>query len=97
MNLTQQQANAVNGAVWLFGLAALFATGFWWPGIMFVIGVSGVVQSMVRGHGLFYGLQTSLWAFGLGIWAIFHYHIAVFFVILGVITLLGAFVKPPFI
>ena len=94
--LSGQQVAAIEGAVWMFGLAALFATGFWWPGIMFVIGVSSLVAGLARGHG-WAALQGAVWCIGFGAWAMLHYNIAVLFVILGLSTLAGAFRRPPFL
>ncbi len=94
MFLNQERARAVISAVWLFGLAALFYTGYWWPGILFVIGLSAIVEGFVKGQG-WYALQGGLWALGIGIWAIFDFRLAVLFVLLGLSVLLGAFVRPP--
>ena len=47
MRLTTQQANAITGAVWLVGLGILLVTGFWWPGILFLVGVGSVAQGLV--------------------------------------------------
>jgi hypothetical protein len=94
MYLDQSRASAIIGAIWLFGLAALFYTGYWWPGIMFVIGLAAIVEGLVHGHG-WYALQGGLWAIGIGAWALFDFSLAVLFVLLGISVLLGAFVRPP--
>ncbi len=94
MHLDQERADAVDSAVWLIGIGVLFATGYWWPGIMFLLGIASIVQGFVEGRG-WYAFQGSLWAFGIGLWAALHYSIAVLFVFLGVSVLLGAFVRPP--
>ncbi len=94
MRLTPQQVNAVSGAIWLIGIGALFATGWWWPGIMFVIGTSSVVQGIVAGRG-WYAFQAGLWSFGIGVWAMTGFNLAVLFVLLAVSGMLAAFVRPP--
>ena len=33
MRLQKEQAHAITAAVWLFGMAALFYTNRWWPGL----------------------------------------------------------------
>jgi hypothetical protein len=38
--------SALNGLVWLFGLAFLFSTGLWWPGILILIGLSMIVGTL---------------------------------------------------
>lgn len=96
MYLDQQRANAIIGATWLFGIAALFYTGFWWPGILFVVGVSSIIEGLVRGQG-WYAFQGGLWAIGIGVWAIFDFRLAVLFVLLGCSVLLSGFVRPPWL
>lgn len=36
--------------VFLIGLAVLFITGFWWPGIMFVLGIAMLVRTVSEGR-----------------------------------------------
>ena len=46
-----QRANAVTGGIWLIGLGVLFATRFWFPGILFLAGITAIVQGSARGAG----------------------------------------------
>ena len=39
---------AIHAAVWLIGLAILLRTGDWWPGILVLIAISGIVEAMIR-------------------------------------------------
>jgi len=39
---------ALNGLVWLFGLAFLFTTGWWWPGILILVGLSMMFSAIGR-------------------------------------------------
>jgi hypothetical protein len=39
---------SIHGAVWLIGLAILFWKGWWWPGILVLIAISGVVEAVFR-------------------------------------------------
>ena len=34
--------------IWLLGLAFLFLTDWWWPGILFIIGISAIVGALAR-------------------------------------------------
>jgi hypothetical protein len=96
MAINNQQANAITGAVWLLGLAAMFSTHYWWPGIMFVIGVSALIEGLARRQG-WAALQGSLWAFGIAIWVMMGYGIAILFVILAISVLSNAFLPPAFL
>lgn len=42
------EAQAVQSAIWMIGLGILFLTGWWWPGIMIVIGISMVAGALAR-------------------------------------------------
>ena len=94
MNLTSHQANAICSAVWLVGIGILIVTGFWWPGIMFVIGANSIVQGLVGGRG-WYAFQGGVWSIGIGVWAMTNYNMLVLFCLLAISGLVGAFFKPP--
>ena len=46
----QKQASAISGGIFLIGLGVLLFTGWWWPGIMLVIGLSGGSELIFRGQ-----------------------------------------------
>jgi hypothetical protein len=94
MLLHREQAHAINAAVWLFGLGALFYTGRWWPGILLVIAASVIAEGLAQGKS-WCMLQSATWLVGLFAWATFDFALWVLFVILGTSVLLGAFVPPP--
>lgn len=94
MELSDQRAGQVTGGIWLIGLGLLFYTGHWWPGIMFVIGASSIVQGLVEGRG-WYAFQGGLWCIAIGVWAYYHFNIALFFVVLGASMIVMALVRPP--
>ena len=94
MRLTSQQANAITSAVLLVGIGILFTTGYWWPGIMFLIGTSAIVQGLVAGRG-WYSLQAGLWSIGIGVWALVGYGLLVLLVVIALSGLIAAFFKPP--
>ena len=95
MHLGDERVNQITGAVWLIGLGILFATNFWWPGVLFLVGAGALAQGLAEGRG-WYALQGSLWAFGLGVAFLLGAHfIAAVLITLGLSMLLGAIVRPP--
>ena len=38
---------SIHGAVWLIGLAILAAKDWWWPGILVLVAISGIVEAML--------------------------------------------------
>jgi hypothetical protein len=94
VKLNSAQAAAISSAVWLVGIGVLIVTGWWWPGMMFVIGVGAIIQGFVDGRG-WYALQGGFWSLGIGAWALSGYNILVLFILIAFSGLLGAFVRPP--
>jgi hypothetical protein len=94
VTLNQHQANAVTSALCLVGIGTLIVTGWWWPGIMFLIGVSSIVQGFVGGRG-WYAWQAGLWTIGIGVWVLASYNILVLFCLVALSGLVGAFCRPP--
>ena len=94
MAMSSERAGQLTGGVWLIGLGLLFYTHYWWPGIMFVIGASAIVEGLVKGRG-WYAFQAGFWSIAIGVWAVFEFNIAVFFVALGLSMVLMALVRPP--
>lgn len=45
----KKQASAVSGGIFLISLGILIFTGWWWPGIMFAIGLSSGAELVFRG------------------------------------------------
>ena len=39
---------SIHGAIWLIGLAILFWKGWWWPGILVLMAISGIAESLIR-------------------------------------------------
>ena len=94
MVMSSERAGELMGGVWLIGLGILFFTGWWWPGIMFVIGVSAILQGLVEGRG-WYSFQGGFWSIAIGVWVLLHYNIAVLFVAMGLSMVVLALVRPP--
>ncbi|MBK8035019.1 MAG: hypothetical protein J0M07_16000 [Anaerolineae bacterium] len=46
---SKQRSEQIFGGSFLIGLAILFITGYWWPGIMFVIGLSMLIRTVTEG------------------------------------------------
>jgi hypothetical protein len=38
---------SIQGAIWLIGLALLFWKGWWWPGILVLVAISGITESLI--------------------------------------------------
>jgi hypothetical protein len=93
MDDSKQRRRAVIGGLWLIGLGILFATRAWWPGIMFVIAATAIVEGYFNGQPWF-GIQAGYWSAFIGVWALIGYSIVFLFVGLGVSSILGALIKP---
>jgi hydrogenase/urease accessory protein HupE len=96
MRLHPQQAHAISSGVWLIGFGVLFATGYWWPGILILCGITAIVEGWARGQG-WYALQGGIWLIMFAVWAMLHFNIAVLFVALGLSMISSAFVRPSFL
>ncbi len=40
--------NKIQGALWLLGLALIAWKGWWWPGMLVLIAISGLIQAAIR-------------------------------------------------
>lgn len=90
---TAERADAVTGGVWLIGLGLLLATGYWFPGIFFLIGITGIIEGSARGGG-WQVVHGSLWILLFACWAVVKFSITVLFVGLGLYAIIGALAKP---
>jgi len=93
MQYHSQQANAITGGVWLIGLGVLFATHFWWPGIVILIAVTSIVQGWSFGRP-WDGLHAAFWMILIAVWGVFRFSMAFFFVALGLYVIFSALFKP---
>jgi len=93
MHNHSKQANAITGGVWLIGLGVLFATRFWFPGILILIAITSLVQGWSLGRR-WDGLHVAFWMILIAVWAIFKFSMAFFFVALGLYVIFSALVKP---
>ncbi|MEO1289105.1 MAG: hypothetical protein AAFV93_15175 [Chloroflexota bacterium] len=60
------KAEHVSGAIFMIGLGLLFVTGWWFPGILFVIGASTMASALVDNHP-WQSATGALWMFGIGV------------------------------
>ncbi len=47
--MSEKRAGEIFGGTFLIGLAVIFLTGWWWPGILYVAGVSMIVRTVASG------------------------------------------------
>lgn len=94
----QRRASSISGGIFLISLGVLLYTGWWWPGIMFAIGLSGGAELIFRGKTL-RGISTLAFfcAIPIAIWVIQEAEIPwslvgpLVLIGIGVITLVKAF------
>ncbi len=65
MNEKQEKATQVGTGVFFVGLGLLFLTGWWWPGIMFVIAASILARTLAEGER-WQSATGALWLIGIG-------------------------------
>jgi hypothetical protein len=90
---TVERANAVTGGIWLIGLGVLMATGFWWPGILFLVGITAIVEGSARGAG-WQPIHGGLLMLLLTCWALLRFSIIALLVAMGFYVIIAALIKP---
>ncbi|MAS35192.1 MAG: hypothetical protein CL610_14365 [Anaerolineaceae bacterium] len=86
--VSKARADQVSGGVFLIGLALLFMTGYWWPGILFVIGASTMARGVAEGRD-WYSVPGGLWMIGLGLVFAFGFNWPLLLILIGVSMLFG--------
>ncbi|MFN8376537.1 MAG: hypothetical protein U0694_27160 [Anaerolineae bacterium] len=94
MDSVQKRSGEISTGVFLIGLAILFMTGYWWPGIMFVIGISSIARALGEGKA-WYAAQGGLWAIGIGLVFAIGFSLPLLLIMIGISMLLGFRFKPP--
>ncbi|MYE27813.1 MAG: hypothetical protein F4X87_11505 [Chloroflexi bacterium] len=61
-----EKASQVGTGVFFVGLGLLFFTGWWWPGIMFVIAASMLAGTIAAGES-WTSATGALWLIGIGV------------------------------
>ena len=54
----KKRGSAISGGIFLISLGVLIITDWWWPGIMFALGLSGGAELIFRGK-IWRGLEPS--------------------------------------
>lgn len=67
----KRRASSISGGIFLISLGILLFTGWWWPGIMFAIGLAGGAELVFQGKTL-RGIGTLLFfcAIPIIVWVI---------------------------
>lgn len=47
--MSEKRAGEIFSGTFLIGLAALFLSGWWWPGILYVAGIAMLVRTVAQG------------------------------------------------
>jgi hypothetical protein len=86
--IDKTRADQVSGGVFLIGLALLFITGYWWPGILFLIGASSMARGVAEGRD-WYSIPGGLWMIGLGLVFAFGFSWPLLLILIGVSMIFG--------
>lgn len=92
---SKQRADQIAGGVTLIGVALLFATGYWWPGVLFVGGASALARGLAEGRE-WYSVQGALWMIGIGLVFALGFSLPLLLIVVGLSMLLGYQFRPPF-
>lgn len=85
--------DGLTGGIWLIGLAVLFMTGWWWPGILVLVGLSSLFSGLAHapgGAGRLGAVQGAAWMIGLAIIAANNWWWPGMLVLVGISAALGA-------
>lgn len=66
--MNEKRANEIFGGIFLVGMAILFLLNWWWPGILFVIGISMMARAVAQGRSW---IDERAGLFALAIGAVF--------------------------
>jgi Double zinc ribbon len=83
----------IGGGAFLIGIAVLALTGWWWPGILVILGISALASSVVGGRP-WAGLQGALWLFGIAFIAQFNLWWPGILILVGVSAIMGSIWRP---
>jgi hypothetical protein len=91
MQISRARAGQITGGVFLIGLGLLFALGWFWPGILYLIGTTSIVEGLTQPEGRRRSgpLQGGLFMIGLGVVFTLGFNLPLLLIILGVMTILG--------
>ncbi len=86
--VSKAHSQQISGGVFLIGLALVFMTGYWFPGILFVIGASTIARGMAEGQE-WYNVQGGVWMIGLGLVFAIGFSLPLLLILVGASMLLG--------
>lgn len=85
---SKRSGDQFGGGIFLIGLALLFMTGYWWPGLLFVIGASNIARGMAEGRE-WYNVSGGIGLIGLGIVFAIGFNLPLILLMIGLATLFG--------
>lgn len=89
----------ISGGIFLIGIAVLAVTGWWWPGILVVLGLTSLLGGILSGHpgaSRWAGIQGAVFMFGLALVAAFNLWWPGMLVLVGLMAIVGAVLRPKF-
>jgi hypothetical protein len=84
---TRKRADQIGGGVFLIGLAVLFMTGNFFPGILIVIGLAGLASEAAKGKR--WQSSGALVIVGIGLVFTFGFSLPLLLIIAGIALLMG--------
>ena len=84
----RRRASSISGGIFLISLGILLFTGWWWPGIMFAIGLAGGAELVFQGKTL-RGIGTLLFFCAIPIFVWIVQEVAVPWGVVGPLLLIG--------
>ncbi|MBN2471766.1 MAG: hypothetical protein JXN59_13680 [Anaerolineae bacterium] len=93
--VSEERADQIAGGVFMIGMAFLFFTGYWWPGILFVSAASSLARGIAEGRA-WYSVQGAVWMIGIGLVFAVGFSLPLLLIVVGLSTLLGYRYRPPF-
>lgn len=82
----ESRTDQASGAIFLIGLGLLFVTGWWWPGMLFVIAASSMARVMSEGQN-WTSATGALWMAGMGLFFMFNLNFGAIWIIVGICML----------
>jgi hydrogenase/urease accessory protein HupE len=93
MTCYSQRAGALTAGIWLIGLGIMLATKTVWPWVLFLVGISVIVQGWFSG-GQRQAIRGAILAIAIGVWAACKFNVALLFVGLGAYIIYVAVINP---
>jgi hypothetical protein len=78
----KSRTDEASSAIFLIGLGLLFVTGWWWPGMLFVIAASSMARVMSEGQP-WTAATGALWMAAIGLVFMFHLNFGIIWIVFG--------------